>query len=735
MRGCKSDNSRRLDLQNGFLFAALLWWLGAAPAANGYVLWFTNANWRLGQIKFSLLLGPAGRTLHDGNTSWNQVAVDAANLWNAELTPVRLTATPATGVAGQSDRTSQVFWSSSVYGMSFNGALAVAIVWRSGNRLTEADIVVNDTLRWDSYRDEIANHVDPLQGNPRLRTTNDLQRVLLHEFGHTLGLDHPDQASPPQSVRAVMNSVIQDLNHLAADDIAGVQALFPPEPTRPSVAITAPASGARVLLPDITVTGTASDNALVERVRYQLSGGALQDALTTNVAGNINWSAMVSLMPGTNTFGAKSVDTSTNESTVVSRRFFYVISNALTLQTNGPGVISPNLDGLGLEVGRGYTITALPSPGNVFSNWTGGLTSSVARLSFLMRSNLVLQANFVTNPFLALKGAFAGLVRETNTAHHQSSGLFTLKVTDKGSYSGKLLLAGGSHSFSGRFDLDGQATNSIARGTNTRLNLEMLLDLSPRGTERITGVVSDGIWTAGLLANRSVFNTVVNPAPWSGLYTLTVPGTNDPSTGPEGDGYGAVMLDVAGNVRLSGKLADGTTLTQKAPLSKNGEWPLYAALYSRKGSLCSWVQFDTNLPAAGFIGLSSWFKPTVMKGLSAAGFTNETTLAGSSYSRPISKTNRVAAITNGLVTMSGGELSGAVTNHIMMSQDNKVTSTNTGFTFSFTLSSGLFKGSFLNPVTARKASFTGVLLQNTNSGSGYFAGTNRSGKVLVQSAP
>ena len=735
MKSHTADSSGRVRFQYGVLLAALLGWLGTAPAANGYVLWFTNATWSLGQIKFSLLLGPAGRTLHDGNTTWDQIAIEAANLWNAELTPVRLTPMPSAGVAGRSDKKNQVFWSSSVYGMSFNGALAVALVWRSGNKITEADIVVDDTFRWDSYRDRISNHVNPLEANPRLRVTNDLQRVLVHEFGHTLGLSHPDQASPPQSVQAIMNSVIQDLNQPAADDIAGVQTLFPPELTRPSVAITAPLSGARVLLPDITVTGTASDNALVERVRYQLSGGAFQDTLTTNVAGTINWSAMVSLAPGTNTFGAKSVDTSTNESTVVSRRFFYVISNALTLQTNGAGVISPNLDGLGLELGRGYTITALPSPGNIFSNWNVGLTSSVARLSFLMQSNLILQANFVTNPFLALKGAFTGLFRETNTAHHQSSGSFTLKVTDKGSYSGRLLLAGRSHSFSGRFDLDGRATNSIVRGTNTGLNLEMVLDLQPGGTERITGVVRDGIWTAGLLANRSVFNAIGNPAPWPGLYTLIVPGTNDPSAGPEGDGYGAVKVEATGNVTLSGKLADGATLSQRATLSKNGEWPFYASLYSGKGSLCSWVQFDTNHPAAGPSGLLSWFKPTATKGLYAAGFTNQTTLGASSYSRPITKTNRVAAITNGVVTMSGGELSSAVTNHITMNLDNKVTSTNTGFTFSFTLSSGLFKGSFLDPVTSRRNSFTGALLQNTNSGSGYFAGTNHSGKVLLLAAP
>ena len=52
----------------------------------------------------------------------------------------------------------------------------------------------------------------------------DFHRVALHEFGHVLGLDHPDQAG--QSKVAIMNSVISNLDSLAADDIAGVDFLY-----------------------------------------------------------------------------------------------------------------------------------------------------------------------------------------------------------------------------------------------------------------------------------------------------------------------------------------------------------------------------------------------------------------------------------------------------------------------------------------------------------------------------
>lgn len=708
-------------LRGGLACAAMLAWLSIASLAHAYFIPPPGAKWPGGEIRLTLLLGSANRTLEDGNTSWDQVAVDAANLWNAHLIPVRFSPSVSTGTPHQVDNKNEVFWSPTAYGMPLgNNVLAITLIWTSGKTITECDVIANTSFHWGSYRDARRNH----------GLTNDLQRVLLHEFGHVLGLDHPDDDG--QHVTAVMNSVISDVNYLTPDDLAGVQALYGPDLTRPTVLIRSPANGARVPLPDITVTGLASDNALVQGVQYELNGGGFQNALTTNSARTINWSAMVALRPGSNIFTVKSVDTSTNESIPISRSFFFVVSNIVTLLANGAGIISPELNGLGLEIDRRYTVTALPSAGNVFSNWTGDLNSSLARLTFQMQSNLVLQANFVPNPFPPVKGTFTGLFRETGQVRYESSGSFTLRLTDRGTYTGKLLLAGKGHPFSGHFDLDGRATNHITRGTDSMLSLELSLDLSPNGTDRITGTLSDGVWLADLLANRSVFNAASNAAPWAGLYTLIIPGTTDPTAGPGGDGYGAVKVDAAGNVNLIGRLADGTTLAQRTPLSKNGAWPLYLSLYSNKGSLCSWVQFDPNLPATSLAGTLNWFKPATTKGLYAAGFTNQTELIGSSYSPPATKTDRVVAMADGVVVLSGGELNNSITDYVIVSQNNKVTSTNAGFTFAFTLSSGLFKGTLLNPATAKKISFAGALLQNSDSGSGYFALTNQSGRVLLQ---
>ncbi|HXJ76565.1 MAG TPA: hypothetical protein VNM37_27155, partial [Candidatus Dormibacteraeota bacterium] len=51
----------------------------------------------------------------------------------------------------------------------------------------------------------------------------------------------------------------------------------------------------------------------------------------------------------------------------------------------------------------------------------------------------------------------------------------------------------------------------------------------------------------------------------------------------------------------------------------------------------------------------------------------------------------------------------------------------------FTKSTGLWKGTVLDPATGRSLLFRGVVLQGQNDGSGFFLSTNRSGHVQLQS--
>ena len=498
--------------------------------------------------------------------------------------------------------------------------------------------------------------------------------------------------------------------------------------TKPPVTISSPAVGARLTNATITIQGTASDAGGLARVEYQLGSSPLATA-----TGTTNWSAILTLAPGTNTLRVKAVDLAGNESLPVSRSFIFVVLSPLTVQTSGNGTVTPSLNGQTLEVGRSYTLAVVPGSGFLFSNWTGGVVSSAPNLRFLMQSNLVLQANFVTNPFIAVKGAYSGLFYETNRVLHESSGSFKAMTTDLGTFTAGLQLAGKRLSWKGKFNLEGKATNQVPRlGTNA-LTVELQMGLADN-PDQMTGRISDGVWQAELLADRAWYSITTNRSPHAGRYTLAISGTDGGTAEPAGHGCGSVVVDVRGNVTFLGMLGDGSRATQKACLSKSGQWPLYMPLYAGKGSVLSWATVaDSN--SNNLTGLLSWIKPTLpLTRYCPGGFTNETPLMGSIYVAPAT-TNRVLNITNAVVLLARGNLGQPFTNNVVLGTDNKVRNTSSNsLVLTIALPTGLFTGTVTEPGTGRTILVRGALLQKQVLGCGFFLGTNQSGRVTIEPA-
>jgi uncharacterized repeat protein (TIGR03803 family) len=184
--------------------------------------------------------------------------------------------------------------------------------------------------------------------------------------------------------------------------------------TKPTLSITNVKAGMNVSNADFTVKGKAGDNSAVSNVLYSLNDTGWSNAMTANDWSN--WTAAVTLTPGTNTIAAYAVDTTGNVSTTNTLKFFYVVNASLTVSTNGRGTVSPNDNGALLLIGRSYSIKATAGTGFAFANWTGGTSlpldvlTNGTTVKFLMESNLMLQANFldVTKPGLTIKSPTAG---------------------------------------------------------------------------------------------------------------------------------------------------------------------------------------------------------------------------------------------------------------------------------------------------------------------------------------
>jgi len=258
----------------------------------------------------------------------------------------------------------------------------------------------------------------------------------------------------------------------------------------------------------------------------------------------------------------------------------------LTVKITGSGSVTPNYNGKELEIGKKYSVTAEPASGFAFKNWSGSVSSTNKTLTFTMKANMVLQANFVGSAFSAVRGEYNGLFYEPAGVAWDTAGFLSADVTDTGTIKAELLRGGERHKFKGQFDAAGRATVTIARGSSPALTVKLQLDLA-KGTDSLTGSVADGSAIAELTADRARNDVKAKSKIAGGHYALRLTRTDrTPSA------TGKIELKSDGSVAFAGKLADGTELEQEVPLSKNGEWPLHAVLPDNRGLLIGWITFS-----------------------------------------------------------------------------------------------------------------------------------------------
>jgi hypothetical protein len=405
-------------------------------------------------------------------------------------------------------------------------------------------------------------------------------------------------------------------------------------------------------------------------------------------------------------------------------------------KASAPGDTAPPANVM-LNIGEGYSITAKPNAHCFFSNWSGTLGQIATRtISFVMESNLILEANFCTNQFIGMAGTYNGLFSAESGVAEESAGMIRgLTVASNRFYSGSLVLQGTNYSLSGSFDLAGRSSNSLPRaGGAVTVLMSNLFDNYPN---QIIGTVAARSWVSDLL----LVADASGPLP-SAAYTMVLP-PGAPSNSPGGYGY-AVITNRAGAVSVIGQLPDGAAFNRTVPISQAANAPFYASLYGNTGLLTGWLNLDAGefgdqIPQ----GQLTWIKkPAAGAKRYPAGFTNVLTVKGSTWAAPSAGTPALpfTAGAPGLLQISGGNLAGPLNFSVAVGAGNtliKLPSSVSGNSLAGAINrkTGLLTVTFGAGQGQATNTGTGVVLQNVTNAAGAFLGTTNSGAITLQPAP
>lgn len=178
--------------------------------------------WREKAANVTLRLGCQDTTqIERWGPCWDDVAEHAMDAWNDAGSRFRFSrAAPASAPlsCGSEDGINVVVWGRTVCREPIGiGILALTRTWTDyDGRITDSDIIFNTAFDWAAYTGPWEYH------------RPDLHRVAIHEFGHMLGLDHPDDHG--QFLAAIMNVDADNTETLQEDDIAGARAIYGRDP-------------------------------------------------------------------------------------------------------------------------------------------------------------------------------------------------------------------------------------------------------------------------------------------------------------------------------------------------------------------------------------------------------------------------------------------------------------------------------------------------------------------------
>ena len=408
------------------------------------------------------------------------------------------------------------------------------------------------------------------------------------------------------------------------------------------------------------------------------------------------------------------------------------VLGTLNLQSSEGGRIS-SLPGGPKPLGKSYTVKAMPDPGFFFDGWydaAGGIISGDQKLIFTMADGYSAYAKFIPNRFIELAGNYNAITHLVNADWYPgpATGLVSISITKTGAFTGKLIKVGAAYTLSGSFDHTGQAEIQIPRGNNLPAWLGYL-DLD---SNSLSFLSYDENWNV----IDSVGATLGDPSlVLARHFTLDLlPDTDESMTPkPQGHGYGLVTTSAQGNVRVAGKLADGTPFTQSGFITGDGSLPLFVPLYSGSGQIAGDVQFDyysSSEPGGQTAsGDLVWDKPQASTGNYQKGLEAMVSAQGSAWQAPTRANEWLPAFWT-FEDLQGEMPSKEIT--LGISRIINVPADENRLKLRVDFSNGSFNGSFLDPGAITPTLFRGILNMNMGYGAGFYLNGGVSGAVLLQ---
>jgi hypothetical protein len=323
------------------------------------------------------------------------------------------------------------------------------------------------------------------------------------------------------------------------------------------------------------------------------------------------------------------------------------------------------------------------------------------------------------------QGIYNGLFAQPDTNVETSGMLSGLTVKASGTYTGKLLIGDSTNAISGSFNASGQATNNIKRTAKQGGPLTLAMWVNWNNSPlTIAGTVSGangGDWMANLTAELAATGSK------SAEYTAQLL----PAGTPPGYGYLTITND-KGAVKLIGALADGTSFSQAAPVSGDGDLPVYGNLYSSTGLLLGWIGLESGSPA----GYLTWIKEASRSSARYTnGFTNLLLLQGSRWTNPFPHTAAID-LPSGQLGISGGNLLSNLTFNVAVTNNDTLVKLGktpaNSLTGSINAKTGLLTITFGNGAGKATTTGTGAVLQNATNAGGFFLGKTNAGYFLLQ---